>query len=115
MPLPLPLPLGDRHVFVISLFALASVSQYVYHRLFGPPAMVRRWAEDHGFQVLQCRLCYFSSGPYTWRLSHRGVSVYRVRVQNSDGCERLGWVRCVACDFGATEWRWDEFGSNQTS
>ena len=84
---------------------------YLVRRFSGPPFLVRRWANDHGFRILHSEFRYFSKGPFTWKLSHRGQEVYRVRIRDQEGQERSAWLRCTSVSFvtdDKTEVIWDE-------
>ncbi len=84
---------------------------YLIKRFSGPPFLVRRWANDHGFRILHSEIRYFCKGPFTWKLSHRGQEVYHVRVRDQDGRERSAWLRCTSVSFvtdDKTEVVWEE-------
>jgi hypothetical protein len=76
-------------------------------------AILRSWAAEAGFQVLNFQMKYIDTGPFKWWTNGRGQVVYRVRVRDDSGKERSGWVRCGA-HFGGvifskeSEVRWDE-------
>ncbi|MDB6026349.1 MAG: hypothetical protein JWM68_2572 [Verrucomicrobiales bacterium] len=93
----------------VALAIAASVGIYLYRRFSAPPFLLQRWAKDQAFRILHSEYRYFSQGPFTWRLSHRGVSVYYVRVRDLEGLERCGWVRCSSCwGTDKTEVHWDD-------
>jgi len=82
---------------------------YLVRRFSGPPFLVRRWANDHGFFIPSSAT--FSKGPFTWKLSHRRQEVYRVRIRDQEGRERSAWLRCTSVSFvtdDKTEVIWDE-------
>jgi hypothetical protein len=56
-------------------------------------ALVRHWAVRNGFEMLHCEHRFLFKGPYFWR-DNRWQPVFRVRVRDRQGHERLGWVRC---------------------
>jgi len=71
--------------------------------------LVERWAKNNGFQILQSEIRPWCAGPFTWR-SSRGQIVYFVRVLDTEGKERSGWVQCGSFWCGVssdkTEVRW---------
>jgi hypothetical protein len=71
-------------------------------------SLLRRWANENGFQVLDSKLS--PSGPLSWT-SSRSQTVYSVRVRDKNGRERRGWVRCGSFWAGVfsnkTEVRWE--------
>jgi len=101
--------LSIEEMVFISVAVAASFGSYLYRRFSGPPFLLQRWANDRAFRILHSEYRYFCRGPFTWRFSHRGVSVYYVRVRDFEGRERRGWVRCSS-SWGAdkTEVHWNE-------
>lgn len=74
--------------------------------------ILRRWADENGYELLESRLNWLNQGPFFWT-SSSGQTVYYVRVVNrSDGRLRQGWVRCGGFWGGLfdarAEVRWDE-------
>jgi hypothetical protein len=101
-----------REVTFISVAIAVSFGVYLYRRFSGPPFLLQRWAKDHAYRILHFEYRYFAQGPFTWRLSHRGVLVYYVRVRDFEGRERSGWVRLSsAWGNDKTEVHWDENAS----
>ena len=52
-----------------------------------------RWAEQHGFDLLEARYCWFWRGPFLFRSTDAQL-VYRVTVRDRSGRRRTGWLRC---------------------
>jgi len=74
-------------------------------------ALLNRWAQDNGFQILHSEMRTLCAGPFTWT-SSRNQMVYFVRVRDQEGRERSGWVRCGSFWLGIwsdkTEVRWKD-------
>jgi len=100
---------STKQIVFVSVAAAGTFGTYLYRRFSGPPFLLQRWAKDHAFRILDFEYRYFRQGPFTWRLSHRGISVYYVHVRDFEGRERSGWVRCSS-SWGTdkTEVHWDE-------
>ena len=98
-----------RDVIFFSVAIAAGFGLYLSRRFSGPPFHLQRWAKDHAYRVLHFEYRYFARGPFTRRLSHRGVRVYYVRVRDFEGRERSGWVRLSSpWATDKTEVYWDE-------
>lgn len=75
--------------------------------------ILRRWAEDNGFQITQRKQRYlFFTGPFKWWTNSRNQIIYFVRVRDRAGNDRSGWVRCGSYWGGVffsnkIEVRWD--------
>jgi hypothetical protein len=87
--------ISGTQILIIGILLAASFIVYFVKRSSGPSFLVRRWADDNGFRILAAKFRYFSKGPFTWKLSHRGQEVYHVRVRDTEGRERSGWLRCT--------------------
>jgi hypothetical protein len=72
-------------------------------------AILQRWAERNGLQLLDSEMRWFRRGPFFW--SGRGQVVYYVSVMDSRGQMHRGWVRCGSFWLGLwrdqAEVRWD--------
>jgi hypothetical protein len=55
-------------------------------------ALLNRWAEENGFEILYSRRPILNAGPFTWHTSRWQV-VYSVRVRDRQGKDRSGWVK----------------------
>jgi hypothetical protein len=73
-------------------------------------SLLRRWASDNGFQILDFKLNLFRPSGWNWTSSNNQM-VYFVRVRDKDGRERRGWVRCgnfwVGIFSSKTEVKWE--------
>jgi hypothetical protein len=74
-------------------------------------AILQRWADEHGFEILHCEYRHLAHGPFFWTTS-RHQTVYYVSVRDPQGAERKGWVRCGGWFFGLmtdkAEARWED-------
>ena len=74
------------------------VASYAWHLSLWR-SVLERWAEDNGFEILERKNRFFFRGPFSWTTA-RGQMVYRVRVRDSHGNERTGWVKCGGWFWG---------------
>jgi hypothetical protein len=74
-------------------------------------ALLKRWAQENGFQIVHSEFSGFYSGSFTWT-SSRSQIIYFVQVLDSNGKERSGWVRCGSFWSGIvsdkTEVKWKD-------
>jgi len=56
-------------------------------------SIVRKWAAEHGYEVLQVA-SPFHTGVFSFWTTSRGQVVYSVTIRDGAGCERKAWVRC---------------------
>jgi hypothetical protein len=56
-------------------------------------SLLRQWAKKNGFEIVHAKLCWLVQGPFTG-LSNKGQTVYRIKVRDHHGQERLGWLLC---------------------
>jgi hypothetical protein len=54
-------------------------------------SLLRGWAKDQGFEILDVRRSL--NGPFNWKTSG-SQAVFRVRVKDKGGAKRNGWVLC---------------------
>ena len=74
-------------------------------------AILRKWADEGGFEILQSNQEFIGGGPFKW--TNRNQTVYFLRVRGRNGRERSCWARCGSDLFGvffsdAIEIKWDE-------
>jgi hypothetical protein len=103
--------MGERVLGILVILLLAGfVGAVLYMQIRRAQTLLRGWAEEHGYEILEAEQRIFRKGPYVW--SARGQVVYRVWVRDGEGAERLGWVRCGSWFAGVlsdrVESRWDE-------
>lgn len=77
-------------------------------------SMLRAWATNGGFRILDFKRHYMFAGSFHWWWLNRPYRiVFRVHVLDRAGRERFGWVRCGSNVGGVlfsnhTEVRWDQ-------
>ena len=73
-------------------------------------ALLRQWAQENGYEILESHYRVFRKGPFFWT-SSRGQTVYYVKTRDRQGYLRSGWVRCGSWWWGLwsdqTEVRWE--------
>ena len=73
--------------------------------------LLHQWAERRGYRIVQQEYRNFFKGPFFWTTS-RGQTVYYVTVEDRQGQQRNGWVRCGGRFLGLlsdnVDVRWDE-------
>jgi len=98
--------------YALLLPAAILLITYVAWCFYRSRSLLRRWADENRFQIIDFRLT--SSGPLAWT-SSRSQTIYFVRIRDGDGKERRGWVRCGSFWAGVfskkTEVKWE----NETS
>jgi hypothetical protein len=72
-------------------------------------AILTRWAHDNGYQILDAQPKVFNRGPFIW--ASKFQSIFRVAVEDSEGIQRTGWLKCGS-DWGGivsdkAEVKWD--------
>lgn len=81
---------------VVLFSGLASVAN-----IFRGRRLLKRWAEENGFQILHSERRRLCAGPFTWTRTINQI-VYLVQVRDREGRERSGWVQCGS--------HWDGWG-----
>ena len=72
-------------------------------------ALIDRWAQAQGYQVLERQSRLFDRGPFFWRTS-KGQTVYYITLRDEQGQVRQAWLRCgnwflgLWSDEVAVEW-----------
>ena len=98
-------------VGILAFFVVLGIAAVVlYLHITRSQKLLKRWADDNGFESLHVEHRMFRKGPFFW--SGRGQTVYRVEVRDEQGVERKGWVRCGSWWAGVfsdkVEVKWDE-------
>lgn len=74
-------------------------------------AILQRWADENGYDIIGKSYHYFFRGPFFWR-TNKGQAVYRVTVRDKAGNVGRGWVACGSFWWGLwsnqARVRWDE-------
>ena len=78
---------------------------------FRSRAILRKWADESGFEILERKQEFLVSGPFKW--SSNNQTIFYLRVRGRDGCERSCWARCGSFFDGVLfsnkiEIRWNE-------
>ena len=84
----------DAKIVLIALVGLAVIGWYMYNYFSRSRLLLRRWADENGYELLHAEQRMFRKGPYMW--SSRAQAVYRVEIRDGEGRRRKGWVRCGA-------------------
>jgi hypothetical protein len=97
-------------VFVFLLIGTAVIGSIMWH-YSRSRSVLEQWAAENGFEILHADYRNLFRGPFFWTTS-RGQTVYYVKVRDSRGTERSGWVRCGGWFFGLmtdkAEVRWED-------
>jgi len=54
--------------------------------------ILAKWAHDNGYQILDYQPKLLNRGPYMW--ASKSQIIFRVAVEDAEGTQRTGWVRC---------------------
>ena len=79
-------------VFLLVVVMGLSIASWVWHESRADE-LVESWAKANGFRLLNVEKSNFLRGPYFWN-SSKGQVVFRVRVEDSEGKIRSGYLRC---------------------
>jgi len=97
-------------IFLFVVVAIFVVGSIVWH-FSRSRSVLEQWAEQHGFEILHSEYRNLLRGPFFWTTS-KGQTVYYVKVRDSHGAERSGWVRCGGWFLGLmtdkAEVRWED-------
>ena len=107
---PSPSSMSDPFIpFLMIIFIGVIIASVVWKESRGQE-LLERWARENSFRLLNVEECYFNRGPFFWTTA-KGQVVFRVEVQDSQGRQRNGWVRCGSWIGGLlsdeTEVRWE--------
>jgi hypothetical protein len=104
------LPLALIMVVFATLFVVVAILVMRWH-FSRSAAILQRWADEKGYEVLEKSYRYFFRGPFFFRAS-KEQAVYRVTVRDKAGNVGTGWVACGSWWFGLwsdqAQVRWDE-------
>lgn len=94
-------------ILIVVVIAVASIA-WRYSR---SRSVLELWARENGFEILHSEYRILFRGPFFWTTS-RGRTIFYVKVRDSRGKERSGWVRCGGWFFGLmsdnAEVRWED-------
>jgi hypothetical protein len=96
---------------VAVLAIMTAVGGFILWSFSRSEAILDRWAQENGYDIVQREHRLFRRGPFWWRTSD-GQTVYYVVVHDRQGHTRRGWVRCGSLWAGLLSDRatviWDE-------
>ena len=103
-------PMDLTSIFALGLVLVIIIGTIRWH--YGrSAAILQKWADDDGYQIVEKELRHFFKGPFFFTAS-KNQTVYRVTVIDKAGQERSGWVKCGGWWFGMwtdqAKVRWDE-------
>lgn len=78
-------------VMVLIGFAVL-IPVFLFLKITRSRAILENWAAQNGFKIIDSQFRWFFQGPYWFHW--KGQTVFRVKVQDHTGGERLGWVCC---------------------
>lgn len=102
---------GDAgNVLIIAGVVIVAIISIVWH-FSRSRSLLEQWAAENNYRILSSEYRNLVRGPFFWTTS-KGQTVYRVRVQDSTGRVRDGWVRCGGWFIGLlsdqVQVRWDD-------
>lgn len=96
-------------IFFLILIVVAIGS--IFWNVSRSQEVLQHWADQNGYRLLEAKNAPFFRGPFFWT-STKGQTVYRVRVEDSAGRTRSGWVRCGSWAWGVlsdeAQVHWDD-------
>jgi hypothetical protein len=54
--------------------------------------ILSQWAVENGYHILELQPKVFNRGPFFW--STKMQTIHRITVQDTQGMQHSGWVRC---------------------
>jgi hypothetical protein len=97
-------------VVLFVVIGIVTIGSLVWH-FSRSRSVLEQWADANGFEILHSEHRNFFRGPFFWTAS-KAQSVYYVRVRDSKGVERSGWVSCggwfLGCVTDEAEVRWED-------
>lgn len=97
-------------VLLVLSFVIVAVFAVVWHYSRGS-SLLEQWARRNGYRILSQDYCHFFKGPFFWT-STKDQVVYYVTVEDEEGRQRNGWVRCGGYFLGLlsdnVEVRWED-------
>ena len=90
---------------------LAFVGSMLWWHFSRSASLLEQWAGKNGYRIVSSEYCYLRKGPFFWT-SSRGQTVYYVTLEDVQGNQQHGWVRCGSWFFGLlsdnVEVRWED-------
>ena len=103
----------ENDIFSISLIVIIAAAM-----LYGAYTIMKtrseeilsRWVHDNGYTMVNFQAKVFDRGPFPWASKYQ--SIFRVVIEDSEGTQRSGWVKCGSNWGGIfsdqAEVKWDE-------
>ena len=102
---------GDAGNFLIIAAAVIFAILVMVWHYSQSRSVLEQWAAENSYRILSAEHRHLVRGPFFWTTS-KGQTVYRVKVEDSSGRIREGWVRCGSWVFGLlsdkVQVRWDD-------
>lgn len=99
-----------KPLFAILLVLVIIVLAWRWH-FSRSSAILEKWADENGYEILEKSYRYFFRGPFFFRAT-KDQAVYRVTVRDKAGNVESGWVACGSWLLGLwsnqAKVRWDE-------
>jgi hypothetical protein len=97
---------------LFAILAVLTITIFSVRWHFGrSAAILRRWADENGYEILEKSYRHFLRGPFFFRTT-KHQTVYRVTVRDKAGNVGSGWVACGSWWMGLwsdqAKVRWDE-------
>jgi hypothetical protein len=81
------------NVIAVSITVAVVACVYVFFKEQQAQILLQNWAARSGYRIIHYERRRFFMGPFFW-LHYKGQVIFRVKVRDSNGKERWGWVRC---------------------
>jgi hypothetical protein len=98
-----------KPLFALSLILIAMIFGFRWH-FARSAAILKKWADENGYDILEKSYCHFFRGPFFFRTT-KNQTVYRVTVRDKRGNVGTGWVACGSWWWGLlsdqAKVRWD--------
>lgn len=99
-----------KPLFMILLVLILMIFAFRWH-FARSAAILKKWADENGYEILEKSYCHFFKGPFFFRTTNH-QAVYRVTVRDERGNVGTGWVACGSWWWGLlsdqAHARWDE-------
>ena len=79
---------------LLIILAVAVIGYWLYC-MRAAERSIRRWADEHGYRLLEMQVQLLRLGPYTF-FPNRSRFIYRVEVEKPDGVRAVCWARANA-------------------
>ena len=99
---------SDTKVTIV-LVVLCWVALSVTWHWFRSRLLLKQWARENGFELMQMSMNWFKFNPFLFASKHQ--EVLRIKVRDNKGRERGGWAKCGGFWLGflvnKIEVKWD--------